>query len=131
MEIISILKRNARTSVSDIAKRLKISNTAVKKRMEKLEKTGVISGYTAKVNDQILGKKKALLILHVPFENSTVIINSILRSKEDYENVFYRSSSSSYMFYIITAEDKSHRIVEKFKPFVKSTCPITLMEKLL
>ncbi len=129
--IIDMLRKDARTPVSLIAKKLGISNTAVKKRIEKLENSGVISGYTVKVNDQLLGQKKALLILHVPFEHSTSIIKKIMNNKEKYESVYYRASSNAYMFYILTSEENSKTVQQEFQPLVRDFCPITLLEKLL
>ncbi len=55
--IIEMLSKNARISYSEIAKKLKISETAVRKRIKKLEEKGIIEGYTVKVNPSKLGYK--------------------------------------------------------------------------
>ena len=44
--LISLLRRNARTPVADLAQALGVSRGTVTNRMRKLEKDGVIKGYT-------------------------------------------------------------------------------------
>ena len=48
--ILHILQKNARTPVKDIAKAVFLSSPAVSARIEKLEKSGIITGYHAQVN---------------------------------------------------------------------------------
>ena len=49
-KIIELLTDNARMSYSEIGERLSISRTAVKNRIDALEKSGVIKGYTVVVD---------------------------------------------------------------------------------
>ena len=51
-EIIDILVKNARASYSDVAKAVGLSRTAVKSRIDELERKGVITGYHAVVSPQ-------------------------------------------------------------------------------
>ncbi len=53
--IIDMLTRDARTPFTEIAKKLGISETAVRKRVKALEEEGVIEQYTIKVNPAKLG----------------------------------------------------------------------------
>ena len=50
-KILDLLVRNGRASVSDVAAHVGLSRPAVAERMEKLQKQGVIQGYTAVVKD--------------------------------------------------------------------------------
>lgn len=45
-KLISLLRRNARASVSDLARSLDISRSTVQSRLLKLEQSGVIKGYS-------------------------------------------------------------------------------------
>ena len=54
-EIITILQRNARTPIKVIAEKTYLSSPAVSARIEKLEKEGIIEGYSTKVNLLKLG----------------------------------------------------------------------------
>ncbi|MCG6657540.1 Lrp/AsnC family transcriptional regulator [Halomonas campisalis] len=46
-QIIEVLKINAREKVSDIARKVNRSRTAVEKRINRLESAGIIKGYSA------------------------------------------------------------------------------------
>ncbi|MFT3761765.1 MAG: Lrp/AsnC family transcriptional regulator [Pseudoxanthomonas sp.] len=49
--LLSILRENARASTAEIARRLDLSRTTVQNRIERLERQGVIGGYTVRVHD--------------------------------------------------------------------------------
>jgi len=61
-EIINILIKNARTPVLQIARMLNVNEGTVRKRIQKLEKEGVIEGYTIEVNPKKLGYEVVALI---------------------------------------------------------------------
>ncbi len=50
--LLSLLRENARASTAQIARRLNLSRTTVQSRIEKLEREGVIGGYTVRVDDE-------------------------------------------------------------------------------
>ena len=47
--LIALLRANARTPVATLAHRMKVSRGTVKNRIERLEKAGVIDGYTVRL----------------------------------------------------------------------------------
>lgn len=49
--LISLLRENARASVADLARRLGVSRTTAQSRLERLERSRVISGYAVKLGD--------------------------------------------------------------------------------
>jgi DNA-binding Lrp family transcriptional regulator len=50
-QLLSVLRENARASTAEIARQLKLSRTTVQSRIERLERQGVITGYTVRVTD--------------------------------------------------------------------------------
>jgi Lrp/AsnC family transcriptional regulator, leucine-responsive regulatory protein len=54
-QIVALLAANARRSITDIAARVSLSTPAVKRRIDRLEAQGIITGYTANVDDARLG----------------------------------------------------------------------------
>lgn len=48
--LLNLLRENSRRSVSDLAKEMGLSRSTVQQTMERLERTGVIQGYTVKVS---------------------------------------------------------------------------------
>jgi DNA-binding Lrp family transcriptional regulator len=54
-QIVALLRENARRSFQDIGKRVSLSAPAVKRRVDRLEREGVIRGYSATVNPAAFG----------------------------------------------------------------------------
>ena len=54
-QIVALLRENARRSYQDIGKRVSLSAPAVKRRVDRLERGGVIRGYTATVDPAAFG----------------------------------------------------------------------------
>lgn len=67
-QIIALLRQDARTSVSQIAREVNLSRSAVSERIRQLEQDGVIRGYHAQVADPASGGVKAFLELF--YQNS-------------------------------------------------------------
>ena len=63
-KLISLLRVNARTSVSDLAKKIGVSRTAVQNRLDRLEQSGVIAGYTVTLKPEVEKSQiKALMFI--------------------------------------------------------------------
>lgn len=54
-QIVTALMANARTSFAEIGAAVGLSSTAVKRRVDRLRETGVITGFTATVRPSALG----------------------------------------------------------------------------
>jgi Lrp/AsnC family transcriptional regulator, leucine-responsive regulatory protein len=54
-EIIALLRQDARRTLSDIAGRVTLSTAAVKRRIDRLQDNGVITGFTVQVDHGKLG----------------------------------------------------------------------------
>jgi DNA-binding Lrp family transcriptional regulator len=53
-KLLSVLKTNARASISDLARLLSLSRSTVQSRMLKLEENGIIKGYSVDYGDNYL-----------------------------------------------------------------------------
>lgn len=51
--LLALLREDARASTAQIARRLGLSRTTVQSRIEKLERSGVIGGYTLRLSDEV------------------------------------------------------------------------------
>jgi DNA-binding Lrp family transcriptional regulator len=56
--IISLLGADARMSVATLARRLKVARSTVQTRLERLETTGMIAGYTLKLGEAALRARR-------------------------------------------------------------------------
>jgi DNA-binding Lrp family transcriptional regulator len=54
-QIVALLREDARRSFQDIGGRVSLSAPAVKRRVDRLERSGVIRGYTATIDPQAYG----------------------------------------------------------------------------
>ncbi|MCR5105278.1 MAG: Lrp/AsnC family transcriptional regulator [Eubacterium sp.] len=93
-EILKFLEMNGRMSFTEIGEKLGLSRVAVKKRVTKLEESGVIRGYKAVINSDGIVK------MHM--EITTV--------DEDYEDLLEYLSRTGYVkeLYIMTGENRIH-----------------------
>ncbi len=104
LKILNILKENARTPVSEIAKRVGLSRQTVKSRIDKLEKDGVIKKYTIELPEDFQNE----ILLLVEEEN----VNKLL----EIENVAEVLRVSSNKFFLrVTAES-----LEEVRDFVRN-----------
>ena len=79
-EILKILQENAKTSYRVIQDKLNISIGTIHNRIAKLEKNGIIEGYTLKLNNEKLGYKliskipEVCSVYHTTGEQSAALI---------------------------------------------------------
>lgn len=64
-ELLSILKKNARTSLEDIAKMTRSTPAAVAARLAEYEKAGTIRGYRALLNEDHLKEDRVTAVIEV------------------------------------------------------------------
>ena len=64
--LITLLRENARLSTAELGRRLSLSRTTVQSRIERLERQGVIVGYTARLSEaHERGAVRALVMITV------------------------------------------------------------------
>ena len=51
--LLNLLRENARASTAELARNLGLSRTTVQSRIERLERGGVVAGYTVKLADEL------------------------------------------------------------------------------
>jgi len=56
-QLIALLRDNARMSVTELAQRLRVSRATVQNRIDKLEQSGVIIGYTVRLKPEAEGHR--------------------------------------------------------------------------
>jgi len=60
--MLALLQEDGRMSITDLADRLPLSVSATRERMRRLERTGVIDGYTVLVNPDAMGRTIQALV---------------------------------------------------------------------
>ena len=64
-ELLNILKKNARTSLEDIARMTRSTPTAIAARIEEYEKEGTLRGYRALINEDHLKEDRVTAVIEV------------------------------------------------------------------
>ncbi len=78
VNIIKVLQNNARSTYAEIGRKVGLSAPAVAERIQKLEDSGIIDGYSLKLNKSKLGLNvEAIIYLDVLFMNFKRLIENL------------------------------------------------------
>lgn len=89
--ILEFLRADARTSVATLARRLKMARSTIQARLERLETSGVIAGYTLKLGEQALENRIRAVVLLAIEPRTQANILTRLRAMPEVERVFATS----------------------------------------
>lgn len=79
-QIIALLQKNARMPVAQIARKIDVSRTAAKARLDKLERSGIITGYSVRLSDKFLqGRVQAMVMIKSPPLKREAIEKALLK----------------------------------------------------
>lgn len=78
--LIALLRDDARASIADLARRLGVSRSTAQSRLERLERSGVIAGYSVKLSaEHEKGLVRAHILVTVPPKQSAVVAAEVSR----------------------------------------------------
>jgi DNA-binding Lrp family transcriptional regulator len=77
--LLSLLRENARAPTAEIARRLGLSRTTVQSRIERLERMGVIAGYTVRIGDDFARDRIRALMMITVFPKQMPAVVEALR----------------------------------------------------
>jgi Lrp/AsnC family transcriptional regulator, leucine-responsive regulatory protein len=87
--ILDLLRENARRTVADIATRVSLTPAPVKRRIERLERLGVIVGYTLRIDhEQLDGSVEAFTELRFTGNTDINVIIAIASEIPEVQEVF-------------------------------------------
>ena len=132
-ELIKLLMKNSRTPYVKLGELLGVSETAIRKRVRKLEEEGVIKRYTIEVDPKKLGfKVNALIGLDTVPERFIAVIEE-LKAMEEILGLY--SASGDHMILLecwFKDSDELARFVKRLESIrgVSRICPAIILEKL-
>ncbi|MDA9802213.1 Lrp/AsnC family transcriptional regulator [Candidatus Pseudothioglobus singularis] len=118
LRILSILQKNGRIPISELAIKLNMSDTPCLRRVKKLENAGVICGYTANIRADSLGFNAIVYVFVRLTENSNSNADLFEDSVKDLPEVLecsVISGSHDYLLKII-----SHDLLS-YESFIKQS----------
>jgi Lrp/AsnC family leucine-responsive transcriptional regulator len=87
-QILDILRTNARTPISDVARQVGLTNAPVARRIARLESTGIIRGYVAIVDEGAAGGLEAFTEIRLAGAVDTREIEEIARQVPEVAQLF-------------------------------------------
>ncbi len=131
--IIGILSKNSRTSFTDIGKKLKVSESTVRKRIEKLENTSTIKRYSLVVDTDKIGFRNIALI---GVDASPEKYLDVAKKLAELSEIKYAASTTGdhmFMLKVVARDDAQLRdFSEKLKNIdgVTRICPAIIKDTL-
>ena len=127
-QILALLRMNARAPLSEIARTVGLSAAPVARRIERLEKSGVIRGYTAVIDDHAAGVVEAFTELRLTGSTETGELNDIIRGIPEVEE-FYTIAGDPDALVRLRVNDVDHlqRVVNALRRTGKLTGSKTLI----
>ena len=98
--ILALLGADARMSVATLARRLKIARSTVQARLERLETTGIIAGYTLKLGEAAReGRLRASVLLTIEPRSQAAVLTR-LKSIPEVERAFTTSGRFDFLLQV-------------------------------
>jgi Lrp/AsnC family transcriptional regulator, leucine-responsive regulatory protein len=129
LEVIELLRENARRTLGDIAARVGLSAPAVKRRIDRLERIGVIKGYSLVLDHSKMGRPLEAFT-EVRFTGSARVdsIAGIADEIPEVEAVFTIAGDPDALVWIRVSDVQDlKRVVDRIRASGKVTGTKTLM----
>lgn len=124
-ELLALLGENARMSVVTLAKKLSLSRTTVQARLERLEREGVIAGYTVRLSEACSTSLiRAHVLITIEPKSLAQVMSSLGRLRE--VTALYSVSGSFDLIAMIAASS-----VAELDPLIESIRTIDGVERTL
>ncbi len=128
-EILNLLALDARRTFGDIGSRVSLSAPAVKRRVDRLERAGIILGYTTRIDHAKLGRPlEAFTELHFAGSSRVDAIASIADDIPEVETVFTIAGNPDALAWIRVRDVRDlKRVIDQLRSRGPVTGTKTLM----
>lgn len=131
--LLMLLRKNARMSYTDLAKYFGVSDTAIRKRIKKLEDEGVIIRYTVEIDPRKIGFNVVALIGIDTLPEHYILVIEELKKREEILNMY--ASTGDHMIIVECWFKNSDELTEFVKYLKKMqgvtrVCPAIILEKI-
>ncbi|SFP79926.1 Lrp/AsnC family transcriptional regulator [Actinomadura madurae] len=125
LRILTELQRDGRVSLAELGRRVALSAPAVAERVQRLEETGVITGYHATVDPVALGFPITILVRVSPSPRELSRVPKIAEEIPEITEC-HRITGDDCFFFIahLRAVEELEPILDRFTPFARTTTSI-------
>lgn len=125
IELITLLQRDPRTSVSELARRVGMSAPAVKERLTRLEEADIIQGYRLELSPRALGWPITVFIRVRPMPGQLARIIELAQSIPQVAECHRITGEDCFIMKVhLDALDNMDKILDRFLAFGQTTTSI-------
>ncbi|EGX57252.1 AsnC family transcriptional regulator [Streptomyces zinciresistens K42] len=134
-KIVTALVANARTSFAEIGASVGLSATAVKRRVDRMRETGVITGFTATVKPQALGwRTEAYVEVYCEGAAPPRRLAEVVRNHPEITAAMTVTGGADALLHV-RARDVEHfeEVLERIRvePFIRKTISVMVLSHLI
>jgi Lrp/AsnC family leucine-responsive transcriptional regulator len=127
-QLLELLRQNARMSISDLARAVNLSPAPVSRRIDRLEREGVIRGYVTIVDDHAAGDLFAFTEIRLTGETETGVLEAMLREINEVQNFFTVAGDPDVLVRLRVRDvDHLQRVVNQIRRTGKATGTKTMI----
>jgi Lrp/AsnC family leucine-responsive transcriptional regulator len=129
IQIINLLKENARLSFAEIGRKIALSPSSVRERVQKLEDMGVIMSYSVQLNEALLGNGLEVFVLLKIFDGKLNYILSEIKTFPEVQKA-YRITGPYNILMVVVLRDQLHlqQFIDKLIKYGNPTTHLILSE---
>lgn len=126
-QILTILQEDARIPFKELGKRVGLSAPAVAERVRRLEESGIITGYQAKLNLDKLELFITAFITIKAFGEGCYRMRSLLQESPEVLSCYRVAGNDHYLVKVaVTSVSHLEQVVDRFIPYATVTTSIVL-----
>jgi Lrp/AsnC family transcriptional regulator, leucine-responsive regulatory protein len=125
LTLLRLLERNPRTPISQLARRIGMSNPAVKERILRLEESGILAGYRLELNPQELGYEVTAFVRIRPLPGHLAKIAELARTIAEVTECHRITGEDCFILKVFLKEISNlDRVLDKFLAHGQTTTSI-------
>ncbi|WP_407270263.1 Lrp/AsnC family transcriptional regulator [Radiobacillus sp. PE A8.2] len=118
IQLLSLLQKDARITISDLSKALALSRPSVSERIQRLKEKGIIEAFTARVSLPAVGREILLIIQVSGLKVSPQEFEKMVAQKEDIIECHRVTGHVSYFLKAAVASmDRMRLLIDSLMPY--------------
>ena len=127
LKILAVLQADARMPLSRIGKKVGLSAPAVAERMRKLEESGIIKGYHARIAPEAIGRSVAAFINLTTDPRNYKAVKVLAADMHEITSCHHISGDASFILHVQVQDLPAlESVVERLSPFGQTQTAIVL-----
>jgi Lrp/AsnC family transcriptional regulator, leucine-responsive regulatory protein len=120
--IISELQRDGRLSMAELGRRVSLSSPAVAERVQRLERTGVIVGYHARIDPRAVGYPVSAVVRVAPATGQLQKIRDVAQSTPEVVECHRITGEDCFLLKLhLRSLDELEGVLDRFTPYGRTT----------